>query len=163
MGSTRFAVDKMLGRLAAWLRLLGQDATYGSHLGGRTLIRHARQEQRTILTRDHKLLRERNTPPIVFVDSDHFRDQVAQVVHTCGLDPVAHLFHRCLRCNEAVIAVAKSAVAGRVPPYVLDTQSDFARCPRCRRIFWPGTHVDRVRTELHAMGLLPPPADVPRA
>jgi len=156
MGSPRFAVDKMLGRLAAWLRLLGQDATYGGHLGGRALVRHARDEQRTILTRDRKLLRERNAPPIVFIDSDHFRDQVAQVVRACGLDPVAHLFHRCLRCNETVVAVPKAAVAGRVPPYVFDTQSDFARCPRCGRIFWPGTHVERVRAELRAMGLSVP-------
>jgi len=156
MAPTQFAVDKMLGRLAAWLRLLGYDATYGGHLGGRTLVRHARQEQRTILTRDHKLLRERNTPPIVFIESDHFRDQVGQVVRACGLDPLAHLFHRCLRCNEAVVAVPKSAVAGRVPPYVFDTQSDFARCPRCGRIFWPGTHVERVRAELRAMGLSVP-------
>ena len=156
MGSTRFAVDKMLGRLASWLRLLGQDATYGGHLGGRALVRHARDEQRIIVTRDRKLLRERNAPLMVFIDSDHFRDQVGQVVRACGLDPVADLFHRCLRCNEAVVAVPKSAVAGRVPPYVFDTQSDFARCPSCGRIFWPGTHVARVRAELHAMGLSPP-------
>ena len=156
MAPTRFAVDKMLGRLAAWLRLLGHDATYGGDLGGRALIRHARQEQRTILTRDRKLLRERHAPPLLFIDSDHFRDQVRQVVRACGLDPQALLFRRCLRCNEPVITVPKSAVAGRVPPYVFDTQSDFARCPRCGRIFWPGTHVEHVRAELQAMGLVVP-------
>ena len=36
-----FAVDKMLGRLARWLRILGHDVAYGPHLRGRTLERCA--------------------------------------------------------------------------------------------------------------------------
>jgi hypothetical protein len=55
----RFAVDKMLGRLATWLRIVGQDATYGAHLSGQTLVRHARAEGRTILTRNLRLRRLR--------------------------------------------------------------------------------------------------------
>ena len=27
-----------------------------------------------------------------------------------------------------------------VPPYVARTQTDFRRCTRCRRVYWPGTH-----------------------
>src|SRR5689334_24447053 len=53
----RFAVDRMLGRLARWLRVLGHDVAYGSHLGGRTLLDCARREGRLLLTRDTRLVR----------------------------------------------------------------------------------------------------------
>ena len=148
----RFAVDKMLGRLATWLRLIGQDATYGPHLSGRTLVRQARSDGRTILTRDHRLLREPQPPPLLFVESDHVREQLRQVVEACALDPCAQLFTRCLRCNEPVVAVPKAELEHHVPPYVFATQERFVRCPRCRRVYWAATHYDRAREELRAMG-----------
>src|SRR5215510_13089078 len=74
-----FAVDKMLGRLARWLRILGHDVAYGPHLHGDGLVACARREGRTIVTRDTALARERHLPPLVFVTSDHFREQLRQV------------------------------------------------------------------------------------
>lgn len=146
----------MLGRLATWLRLIGQDAIYGSHLGGRSLIRQARAENRTILTRDHRVRRTATGLSVIFVTSDDFRAQLRQVTHACGLDPFAALFTRCIACNTLVVPVLKAAVANQVPPYVLATQEHFARCPHCSRIYWAGTHNDRVREELERMGYQPP-------
>jgi len=152
METPRFAVDKMLGRLATWLRLIGEDATYGAHLAGRTLIRHARTDHRTLLTRDSRFLHEASCPEYLFIPSSDFRDQLRQVVAAFHLDPFARLFTRCARCNDAVIAVRKSEVSHRVPSYVYSTQELFAQCPRCRRVYWPATHYARIRDELTAMG-----------
>jgi hypothetical protein len=146
----------MLGRLAVWLRLVGQDATYGPHLSGRTLVRHARDQRRTILTRDRRLLREHNLPPLLFIESDHFRDQFRQVMTTYHLDPFVQIFTRCSRCNERVAAIGKAQVTGQVPEYVFATQEHFVRCPRCRRIYWPATHYERMRDELRQIGFLSP-------
>ncbi|MFQ5667435.1 MAG: Mut7-C RNAse domain-containing protein [Candidatus Binatia bacterium] len=156
MAAPRFAVDKMLGRLATWLRLTGHDATYGSHLSRRTLIREARVDGRTILTRDHRLLRERNRPPLLFIEDDDFRAQLRQVVHAFDLDPFNRLFTRCARCNVPVVPISKAEAAKRVPPYVFTTQAYFVHCPRCQRIYWPATHYEHVRRELQAMGFKPP-------
>ncbi len=152
----RFAVDKMLGRLATWLRLLGYDATYGSHLGGAALLRHARREGRIVLTRERRPRRAIDLP-VLFIVSDDFRAQVRQVLEALGLDPFARLFARCSRCNQPVVATPRSAVAGLVPPYVLATQEHFVRCPRCGRIYWPATHYAHVYAELRRMGFDPPP------
>lgn len=148
MAVDRFAVDKMLGRLATWLRLLGYDATYGSHLGGLSLVRHARAEGRTILTRDHRLQRQAIGVPLLLVDSDHFREQLRQVIAAFGLDPLAHPFTRCARCNAVVQPVPKAAIATRVPPYVLATQNCFVACPNCHRVYWPATHHELISREL---------------
>jgi uncharacterized protein with PIN domain len=151
-----FAVDRMLGRLAAWLRLIGHDATCGPHLTGRTLIRHARNQGRIILTRDRQLLREQNSPSLLFIESDHFRDQLRQVVATYQLDPFAHIFTRCSRCNQPVVPISKEQVRKQVPAYVFTTEEHFVCCPRCRRIYWPATHYERVRDELRRIGFHPP-------
>ena len=151
-----FAVDRMLGRLAVWLRLLGYDATYGAHLTGRSLIRQARTEGRMILTRDRRLLQERNAPRMLFIARDHFRDQLRQVVAACNIDPFAHIFTRCSPCNAPVEAVSKDTVSGHVPAFVFATQEHFVRCSRCGRIYWPATHCERVRDELRRLGCRPP-------
>jgi len=152
----RFAVDKMLGRLATWLRLIGQDTLYGSQLAGRSLIRHARSEGRMILTRDHRIVRAASDLCVLLVVSDDFREQLRQVVLLCRIDPFASLFTRCTRCNTPVVAVPKAEVAGQVPPYVFSTQEHFARCGHCHRLYWSGTHSDRVREQLRIMGYQEP-------
>jgi hypothetical protein len=41
-----------------------------------------------------------------------------------------------------------STVAERVPPYVRQTQSRYSECPECGRIYWAGTHWQRMREVL---------------
>jgi uncharacterized protein with PIN domain len=59
---------------------------------------------------------------------------------------------RCSLCNEELQPVGKDQVRDRVPPYVFATQSSFACCPRCGRLYWPATHVERMREELKLFG-----------
>lgn len=146
-----FAVDRMLGRLARWLRILGHDVAYGPQLCGRALAACARREGRILVTRDTRLVRERNLPPHVFVTADRFREQLAEVARVVPLGGA--FLGRCLECNRVLEAVAKTEVRDRVPPYVFATQDTFHRCPRCGRIYWPATHRARMAAELEALGL----------
>ena len=146
-----FAVDKMLGRLARWLRILGHDVAYGPHLSGRALVERARREGRLLLTRDTHLLRDRELPPHLFVTSDHFREQLRQVAGAVRLG--GDFLHRCLDCNRALEDVSREEAAPHVPPYVLATQEHFQRCPRCGRTYWPATHRGHMLDELAALGL----------
>lgn len=148
----RFAVDAMLGRLARWLRILGHDVAYERHLRGAELARCARREGRLLLTRDTRLLRDPELPPHVFIASDRFREQLAQVAAAVPLDRAAPLT-RCLRCNRALEPTDREAVRDRVPPFVFATQERFRTCPRCHRVFWAATHRTRMLTELAALGL----------
>jgi uncharacterized protein with PIN domain len=145
----------MLGRLARWLRVVGQDAAYGPHLSGAALVGLARREGRTILTRDTRLVRRRDLPPHLFIESEHFREQLRQVIGTFGLEVGPGVFTRCLDCNQPLREVDRARVHLRVPPFVWATQDRFVTCPRCRRLFWPATHLARMRDELAHLGLLP--------
>jgi uncharacterized protein len=148
---TTFAVDKMLGRLARWLRILGHDVAYGPHLSGRTLVERARRERRLLLTRDTRLLRDPHLPPHVFIVSDHHREQLLQLAGVVSLG--GGFLGRCLDCNRALETVPREDVRGAVPAYVYGTQERFQRCPHCGHVYWAATHRDHMLAELGALGL----------
>ena len=143
----------MLGRLARWLRILGCDVLYGTNYSGKGLLTAARAEGRVVLTRDRRLLRKNDVPEHLFIDSDHVREQLRQVVSGYAIDPTATLFRRCAECNGEIEVVERAAAEGKVPPFVFQTQPEFHRCGGCGHLYWQATHVDRVRRELEGMGL----------
>ena len=149
----RFAADRMLGRLARWLRILGHDVAYGPHLAGRTLVACARREGRLLLTRDTRLCRDPELPPHLFVHSDHFREQLREVAAAVPLVGGA-LLGRCLDCNRPLAEVPKGRVEGRVPPFVWATQDCFLTCSGCHRVYWDATHRTAMLRELTALGLV---------
>jgi uncharacterized protein len=147
----KFAADVMLGRLAKWLRVLGQDVIYGRHLSGAGLIHAARQENRIILTRDRRL--HSQPQDSLFIQSDDFREQLRQVVSTFHLIRGNDLFKRCLICNFSLQPRPKASVRGAVPEYVFSTQEDFFWCADCHRIYWPATHHQKMLQELKNLPL----------
>lgn len=151
--ASKFAADRMLGRLVKWLRVLGCDVIYGPHLTGYGLVRAARVEERLILTRDRRL-KLKQPPAFIMIESDDYCAQLRQVVRECRLDVSASLFTRCLRCNSLLQARLKETVAKLVPPYVFSTEAKFSWCPRCQRIYWPATHQQKM---LEALGKIAVP------
>jgi uncharacterized protein len=143
----KFAADIMLGRLAKWLRIVGEDVIYGRHLTGYGLIRAARLENRLILTRDRSL-KNKQPPPLLYLQSDHYREQLEQVIRDCGLAVGKRLFTRCIRCNTVLQSRTRESVEKSVPPYVFSTQENFFWCTTCRRIYWPATHHQNMIDEL---------------
>jgi uncharacterized protein with PIN domain len=148
----KFAADRMLGKLAKWLRVIGQDVIYGQHLTGYGLIRAARAESRLILTRDRHL-KHKQPPPFLFISSDHYRDQLRQVITECSLKPAQALFTRCIECNTVLQPKSKESIEGAVPPYVFSSQEKFSWCPTCQHIFWPATHHEKMLDELRMIGI----------
>jgi uncharacterized protein len=146
----KFAADKMLGKLAKWLRILGHDVIYGQHLSGYGLIRAARVEHRLILTRDRGL-KKKQPPDFLFIESDHCREQLRQVIEACGLRATDNAFTRCLECNFVLEPRSKASVEKIVPPYVFATQENFSCCPKCHRVYWPGTHHQKMIEDLKSL------------
>ena len=150
--SPSFIADSMLGRLARWLRALGFDVAYDPFAEDRALLRRAREAGRVLLTRDSRLVQVRDCPPYIFVESDRLEDQLAQVKEAAGLNFAEVCFlTRCMECNGLLSEVDKASIRCEVPPYVFSTQTDFRRCPRCRRVYWGGTHVPRLQERLRRL------------
>lgn len=141
----------MLGRLAKWLRVLGYDTVFSPSLDDPDLARIARAEGRVLLTRDTALARRRGLRAIL-IRSDRPREQLLQVAAALDLSLAGVTLPRCLRCNSALIDVDREAVAGLVPPYVLATHTAFRRCPQCGRVYWRGTHWQRIQESIKELG-----------
>jgi len=155
-GPTRFQADAMLGALARWLRVLGIDTAYEAHIEDADLVRRAREEGRTILTRDRRLRDEWRVPDLVVLEADDPAVQLREVVDGFALRSLIRPFSRCLRCNVPLRAASVEEARGRVPERVLREQSVWRRCPDCGRVFWPGSHVRRMRARLESwLGPLP--------
>ena len=104
---------------------------------------------RAVLTRRKDVLARQHPGLVLFVESDRVEDQIAEVVGKLGLRPEPDkLFTVCLRCNESLKVAAPDEVRPLVPEYVFRTQKAFRACPKCRRVFWPGSHRERAMKAL---------------
>lgn len=158
---TRFVLDVHLGRLAAYLRMAGFDTVYGPDFADATLARISRDERRILLTRDKGLLMRNAVTHGYLVRSTSSRTQLAEVLERFDLHRAVKPFRRCLRCNEELRALDRTAAAGRVPPGIWGRYPAFRACPRCGRVFWTGTHHQRMLELLRGAqgrgGTLPAP------
>ena len=143
----RFAADSMLGTLAKWLRVMGYDALYFQRGEDVELERIALREGRTLLTRDGEIVKRGNCPSIL-IRSDQLPQQLREVIAELSLKWESKAFTRCLVCNLPLVQTEKEKVKNRVPPYVYHTQKRFMICPGCGRIYWPGTHWQRMTERL---------------
>ncbi len=145
----RFVLDVHLRRLAVYLRLLGSDALWWEHADDPELARTAADERRILLTRDRGLLKRSAATWGRFVRATAPRRQMLEVADRFDLRDAARPFTRCLRCNGAVVDVAKSAVLDRLLAGTRMHYETFRQCEGCDRIFWPGAHYVRLRRIVH--------------
>ena len=147
----KFVVDGMLGKLGRWLRFMGYDTVYFNTNKKMLLIRKAKQDGRIILTKDRKLSSE-NPEITVFLSGENTREQLSEVKKKLLLSPDPKKFFTiCSLCNVKLEEKKKEEVEGLVPEYVYKTQDEFSQCPRCKRIYWKGTHwenINRVLSEI---------------
>ena len=147
MAQLKFIADVMVGKLARWLRVLGVDVVYSNTLTDDEILKIAESENRIILTRDVRFAARPRQQQCVLIQSDHYKEQVRQVLDTFNITEFS-VFSRCLECNTPLEDVDKEAVFERVPPYVYLTQTRFAACPSCKRLYWHGTHADEMLKRL---------------
>lgn len=141
----RFALDQHLARLAAYLRLLGQDVLHRASWADDELARVAAAEDRVLLSRDTRLLMRATVVHGGFVHATDPMQQVPEVLHRFGAPETFAPFTRCLACNGLIAEVPAERVADRLPPDTRQFYDRFWRCPDCGRVFWEGSHVRRMR------------------
>jgi len=137
----KFICDDMLGTLAKWLRILGYDTLYGAQ-NDDELLEISEQENRVLLTRDKNLYeRSKNKSSSLYIKSMSLHEQLVLVVHATGIQiSKDKILSRCLICNIPLENKRKSEIKGNVPPYPFQIHERFWECPKCRRVYWKGSH-----------------------
>lgn len=153
-----FLADDMVGKLTRWLRIMGFDVAAAGQVDDNDLVRRALDEDRVLLTRHGRLLDQITAKDLkprrgelrwIVLKSPSYLDQIDQVLEENGLriDP-DRLFTRCLVCNSPLEPASKEEVAGEVPEFTYSIQESYVRCRTCNKVFWPGTHTDRILAKL---------------
>ena len=140
----RFVLDGHLGRLAAYLRMLGFDVLWQQHAADPNLARISAYERRILLTRDLGLLKRTQVTHGLFVRATKPEEQLREVVERLHLERLARPFTRCLRCNAVLESVELTAIESELPRRVRERVREVRRCADCRKLYWAGTHHDRM-------------------
>ncbi len=153
----RFIADAHLGGLAPLLRLAGFDTLYDNHYPDADIEALAATQQRIVLTRDRELLKRRAIAHGCYVRTLRPREQLREVFERLDLAGSAQPFRLCLMCNAPLRRIAKDEVGDRAPDGVLERHNQFVTCDVCRRVFWEGTHWQRMRALMDSVAGAPEP------
>ncbi len=145
LAEVRFVLDGHLGRLAAYLRLLGFDTLYRNDYRDEELAEISAREVRVLLTMDRGLLKRNAVVYGYFVRETEPRRQLLAVLRRFDLTARIAPFQRCLRCNTLLEPAAKEAVSERVPPKTRQYYEEFRCCAGCGRVYWKGSHYRRMQ------------------
>lgn len=138
----RLLCDRMLGTLVRWLRFMGHDVHYPTtDIEDEELIGISLDESRTLVTRDRALAKK--VKGSILITSTDLEEQIDQVLTVIGV-PSGAILTRCGICNSLLEQVEKPKVKGIVPEPVFERQEEFMRCPLCDKIYWQGSHFDRI-------------------
>ena len=140
----RFVLDVHLGRLAAYLRMLGFDSAYSNRASDPELARLAEEQDAILLTRDRYLLMRSEIARGHWVRSVNPKEQLLEVSLRFHLLSLMKPFTRCMVCNGSLQQVSRESVVETLPPKVAQ-KVDFRRCGACGQLYWEGTHHERMK------------------
>jgi uncharacterized protein with PIN domain len=144
----RWLCDRMLERLARWLRAAGQDAASAPAGGSDAqLLEMARREGRILLTKTRALAARAGAFGLLIEGDGADAEALDLARKRPDLDWSLARFTRCLMDNSPLEPASPQAVA-RMPDKARALEGPFRVCPACGRLFWPGSHVKRMSARL---------------
>jgi len=148
---TRFVLDTHLGRLAAYLRMLGFDTLYRNDYDDPTLANISVDEQRILLTRDIRLLMRKKITHGYFVRNTQPQQQLLEILSRFGLSGAQQPFSRCMHCNGEINAVGKQTIALQLMPRTKAFYNEFWQCAQCQKVYWKGSHYRRMQQLIESL------------
>ncbi len=139
----KFLADSMLGKLARWLRMLGQDVLYSTELNDSELLELAKKENRVLLTRDLELYQRAIAKGLdtYYVEGKTESDQLAELAKRYNLRLMIDMDKsHCPLCNTKLKATPKEQLKSQLEKNTLTYYEKFWKCPNCGQIYWQGAH-----------------------
>lgn len=145
----RFVLDVHLGRLAAYLRMLGFDTLYRNDYDDPTLANISVDEHRTLLTCDRQLLMRKQITRGYFVRTRQTQQQLLEILSRFDLYNNQKPFSRCIHCNGETQPVAKKKIEGQLLAKTKKHYNKFFQCKACKKIYWEGSHYLKMKTMIN--------------
>lgn len=142
----RFVLDVHVGKLAKALRMLGFDSLYENDYTDKMIASLAHAEDRSVLTRDIGLLKQKIISNGYWLRSQNLEEQLKEVIDHFQLQGEFKPLSRCLVCNSTLIEVDKASVLEILEPKTKAYFHEFYQCKQCKRVYWKGSHYERMMT-----------------
>ncbi len=139
-----FILDQHLGRLAAYLRMMGFDTLYRNDYHDDELAQISHAESRILLTRDTGLLKRSIVTYGYYVRETNPQRQLSEITRRFNLGEYAAPFRHCMKCNGLLQMVDKTVVAEHLPNGTAQYYDEFHRCESCQQIYWKGPHYQKM-------------------
>ncbi len=157
----KFIVDRMLGRLTTWLRLLGYDTISASDFilddkEDEFLLKFA-GKKRILVTRDKKLsLRAESVGVrVCLINFDNVMKQLEEMLsyYNINLEPK---MTRCTLCNALIRKVLSNELGmlkkkDYIPDELVEGRLDFWVCDGCGKVYWEGSHWENIHKRLEKL------------
>jgi uncharacterized protein with PIN domain len=146
-----FLVDRMLGRLVAWLRIFGYDTNSALDLKMSSnedtlLIEMAKAEGRILLSRDKELVDRAKKAGVkaVLISPDDVREQLEVLMREYSLR-IEPEMTRCTVCNACLRRATSEDLAmiennDEIPEHLKEDYTRLWVCERCGKVYWQGSH-----------------------
>jgi len=144
----RFLVDGNVGRLARYLRMAGMDTLYNPKWSETDLLHILQADARVLLSRNLDLLKRKQIVFGRYIRASDPALQLKEVLSLFSITSLPQSLTRCLQCNHVLQPVAKEDILPRLEPLTIRYFEVFKICPSCDKIYWQGSHVDRMMTLL---------------
>ncbi|ADB57408.1 Mut7-C RNAse domain-containing protein [Archaeoglobus profundus] len=156
---SKFICDRMLKRLAIWLRLFGYDTLYAGDIeveGDEDSFLINEFRDRILLTRDRELYnRAKGIRPVFLIRSNRLEEQLKEL-KVLGLRYELRM-DRCSICNtplrkpsdkEALEVMKREGIRED-----LREKFELWYCERCKKLYWMGGHWRNMKKFLEEHGL----------
>ncbi len=148
----KFIADRMLERLARWLRLFGYDTSGIKKQENEddTLLELAQSEERILISRDEALIRRAVKKGIraYLVSSPDIIEQLREMQKEFNIkfEPV---MDRCSLCNSPIrkaepLEMELVRNKDYVYPTRLESGTEFWLCDKCGQVYWQGKHWENI-------------------
>ena len=140
----KFVADVHLGRLAKYLRMIGLDVSYKNNFDDEEIVQLSLKQKRAIITKDRGILKRNEVSHGYWVRNTKVEEQVKEILERFDLQKEIKEFTRCIECNQLLRPVKKEEIINQLPPKVSRSQAAFYECPSCKKIYWKGSHYQRM-------------------
>lgn len=158
----KFIADRMLGRLARWLRLFGYDTlVIGKQENeDELLLELAEKEGRILISRDRVLVRKAIKKGIkaYLVQSSEIMEQLREMkrVFDIRFEPE---MERCTLCNSTIRKSESDELElirakEYVYPATLEHVTEFWLCDKCGQVYWQGKHWENISERVEKLKCL---------
>jgi uncharacterized protein len=147
-----FLADGMLGKLARWLRMLGQDVVYSTQMSDNEMLDLAKAECRVLLTKDFELFKRAISRGLAafYVEGKTESDRLAEVSKRYGLPLSVDMdTSHCPICNTRLQAVPKEQLKEELEKNTYTYYDKFWKCPNCGQVYWQGAHWKQINNTLN--------------